>query len=110
MAVGIKVEECGDYRDKLCYLITKSRGKLSQDDIIDAMNREELYGNYVLVIKANGEPRGADGCWNGGIEPKGDTAVIYPVDDEFNECPVCGYDPYKDNCRHCGKDLRKNIS
>lgn len=105
MAVGIKVEEDRDYRGKFCYLITKNRGKLSQGDIVDAMNSEELYGNYALLIKANGEPYGNTG-WDDGTDPKGDTAIIYPVD-EFNECPVCGYDPYKDNCRHCGKDLRE---
>ena len=109
MAVGIKVEECEDYRNKSCYLVTKKRGKLSQDDIINAMNSEELYGIYILVIKVNGEPRGADG-WDGGIEPKEDTAIIYPVDDKFKVCLICRYNPWEISYRHCVKDLIKNIS
>lgn len=113
MKHGISIHWGQDYKGQTALIIEKARGKLTLDDIQDAIlynpNSWGMYGYYAIVLNCN---EGADTpTWGDELEEKqGDVVLLYQVA-EGEECPVCGHvaPPYR-YCPECGHDLRKESS
>lgn len=112
MKKGIKVEfVSGDYvRPTLdsplvkmadTYVVRKSKGKLTLDEIEDAM-REVLPGAYAIVLRCD-EGNGYDFS---GEKPKGDVVELCSLEDG-DVCPVCAQLLPPQYCPECGADLRE---
>ncbi|MCI8539590.1 MAG: hypothetical protein HFF18_13195 [Oscillospiraceae bacterium] len=108
MKRGIKMtwEYAGNHpnADTLCVRITKSRGKLTLHEIEDLLLYEDNQawcGHYAIL--ENCSESAADGAgWYMEDDPKGDTVVLYKLD-EGESCPVCGgLTPPYDYCPSCG--------
>lgn len=78
MKRGVKVYGDYDRTGKMVVKIEKSRGRLSLDDIRDAL-KEYDQNFYFLVVNTAVDDEG-----NGGYEQDGDLAVLYYTD-EFME-------------------------
>lgn len=106
MKRGITVRGDYDFHDRSVTIVEKSRGKLTIDEIEDALrtNDRGLYcGNYVLLLRCGEATLGGSG-WDDYEEPKGDSVALYAVG-EADECPVCSrlVPPYQ-YCPECGSN------
>ena len=105
MKKGLSVTS--DYDDAGFYAVTveKKRGKLTLDDIVDAIRSSgsDLFGLYALVLNLN--EWALEGPGNLFDEPPGDSQVLYRIDDG-ETCPVCHkMTPVLTYCPHCGEKL-----
>lgn len=104
MKRGISCSWDLDYHDKSVVVVEKKRGKLTLDEIEDALRTYEcgmFCGNYVIMLRCGEATCGGSG-WDIYDEPKGDTVTLYPADSE-EACPVCSklVPPYQ-YCPECG--------
>ena len=118
MKRGISAHWDYDRKDKMVLVIEKKRGKLTLDEIQDAILHPDenlrnspisSYGWYTIILNCN---EGVDmPTWGDSLEEKpGDIAILYPVNDS-DDCPVCGrLTPPFQYCPECGHDLRKERS
>jgi len=99
----INLEWDTDRHGKSCIRASKKRGKISTDELQEAMhnNRSMNEGYWAIIFKTC-----EDGyqCWFN-EEPVGDEVFIYQVDDG-ESCPVCFKDLVIDYCPHCGENIR----
>lgn len=84
---GMKIEpiEGGAYR------LTKSRSKITMQDIVDFMHEPEQLQRFegALVVTLFRIRDGMDPGWDD-EESAGDAQAIYIIDDDNPRCPVCG--------------------
>lgn len=105
---GVKAEWMTDgklphgLRGTESYLVTKTRGSLTLDDIVESIKERGMEGYVCVVLKIM-----QDGYigWGDGQDPKGD-CVIATVIDEGCVCPVCQQmTPLITYCPECGKRI-----
>lgn len=88
------------YKDGEMYRVTKSRGKLTLDEITDALRDAGVEGYAVVLLRIGDVYDG----WNDEI-PKGDIVDV-PIVDEGSACPVCSQlVPLIRYCPECGKRI-----
>lgn len=84
--------------------VIKAKGKLTLDEITDAILDARDYGHYVIILNCNDTVRECAG-WDDDYEPKGDSCALYPID-EYEKCPVCDQvTPLLEYCPECGHKL-----
>lgn len=104
MKRGITVRGDYDFHDRYVVVVEKARGKLTLDEIEDALrtnDRGAFCGNYVIMLRCGESTIGGSG-WDIYEDLKGDTVQVYPVDGE-DTCPVCAkLTPPYPYCPECG--------
>ena len=86
-------------------IIEKRRGKLTIDEIVDAIASDWRYhGYYAICLKVNDTTIGGNGMFY--EEPVGDKVELLPVYGN-DSCPFCeSLTPPFDFCPECGKTLK----
>lgn len=105
MAVKLNIEWSEDIYGKSILLVSKKRGKLSVEEVGDALRyNQHLQGNYIMFIQA-GEVTCEGSGWIDELENKGDTWELYKLE-EYEKCPVCNHElPTRQYCPECGHPL-----
>ena len=99
---GIKLEYDGE-RNRI--YVTKKKGKLTLDDIIDAVLDARDYGHYAIILNCSMAAADGGDYWDD--EPEGDVCVLYPID-EYEKCPICEQvTPLLEYCPECGAPLKQ---
>lgn len=105
---GITLEWDNDCRGNSVLLVRKSRGRLTLDEITEALRYEkhgQYCGRYAIMVNASENTCGTG--WMDEIEPKGDVVELYQVAGE-DDCPVCGkLTPPFEYCPHCGEPWKE---
>lgn len=88
MKRGISVKDDFDTAGNIFYRITKKRGKLTLDEIREALTEEVCEDYYFIVMKAID----VGGVQFDEDDPKGDEVDVYEKDCIFKgfACPLCG--------------------
>ena len=88
------------YKEGELWRVTKSRGKLTLDDISDALRDAGVEGYIVMLLKIGDTYDG----WNND-NSKGDAVDVYIIE-EGSPCPVCSQMvPLIMYCPECGKKI-----
>lgn len=107
MAKGITIESAGGMGENEVFVLRKSRGKLSLDDIGEFLQQEKqgfYQGNYVICLNATESAMGGSGWFE--EDSKGDCVEVIRINGEVN-CPVCSKMLPPDYCPDCGATLSK---
>ncbi|MBQ7620814.1 MAG: hypothetical protein IJV02_00165 [Candidatus Methanomethylophilaceae archaeon] len=81
------------------YKVTKSRGKLTLEDIEDAFKEYGVEGYVSIVLKISENDYSG---WDDDETPKGDMVYATVIDEGLN-CPICGQlTPLIRYCPECG--------
>lgn len=114
MKRGVDVSWGTDYHDIPVLTIKKKRGKLTLDEIEDALrfgDGQQLCGHYAILLNCTEATVGGNGLWDL-EEDKGDTVSLYPIE-EGETCPICSkYVPPFRYCPTCGtawKDMDQDV-
>lgn len=105
--MGVTVERgCrDDLKGTVVLIVRKSKGKLSVDEIVEAVRRSGFFNYYALLLNISEEASMGDGWLNDEISKPGDSVEILPLD-YGNSCPLCGEMlPEKEYCNACGAKL-----
>jgi len=88
------------YKEGEMWRVTKSRGKLTLDDISDSLRSAGVEGYTMILMKIGDTYVG----WNDDT-PKGDVVDVYIIE-EGSPCPVCSQMvPLIMYCPECGKRI-----
>ena len=105
MKRGIKIEGAYDRHDNVVVRITKSRGRLTLDEIEDALrygDGQRWCDHYAILLNCSESTVGGNGLYDFEEPPVGDTVDLYPIDDG-EMCPICGnFTPPFTYCPTCG--------
>lgn len=107
MPKGISVESMYDHelpsrlRGTDTYLIKKSRGKLTLDDVEESLREKGFEGFICIVLKIT-----QDGYAGWGDEDENKDQVFASIVDDGLTCPVCKQlTPLISYCPECGKRI-----
>lgn len=107
MAKGISIESGQSDLGQDVYLIKKSRGKLSVDEITEFLQRENngfYQGLYIIVVNATESATGGSG-WYPDEPSTGDEVEVFQLVGE-EHCPACSRLIPPDYCPECGVTLK----
>lgn len=114
MKKGITIIGGYDHHDRSIVIITKRRGKLTLDEIEDALRYgagNQYCGHYAILLNCSAATLGGSGYFDEDM-PKGDEVSLYPLD-EGETCPVCdSLTPPYNYCPVCGtswKDCNNTV-
>lgn len=103
MKRGIRLEYDSD---RGCVYVTKKKGKLTLDDITEAIMDAQDYGHFAIILNCSMAAADGVGFWDED-EPEGDVCTLYPID-EYEKCPVCDQvTPLLEYCPECGARLKQ---
>jgi hypothetical protein len=83
--------------------VRKARGKLSMEEITDALREAEMFGGWAVILRV-GEDSGYQGWMD--EDTRGDSVFLYELEDG-EQCPICASQLVVNYCPNCGEDLRQ---
>lgn len=96
----ITIEQKYDYTGKLVYMVRKSRGKLTLEEIQQALREAQVEGLAAIMFNL-------DCSYNESIEDHVDCDRISVMAfSDYDDCPVCSHlSPIRYRCPECGRKL-----